>query len=267
MRHRARIPRAPLDGFVALIWLYEGVSRAHARESVLPSGTTELVINLGEDETRVYDDHDCRRLPGALVVGAHARPFVIDTAEQAAVIGAHFHAGGAVPFLGVDAGSLRDRHVPLECLWGVAAVRRLRQQLLESRAPESRLSLLERALVARLRRPPARHPAVAHALGALDGGGVGVQTIVAEAGYSARRFISLFTDEVGLTPKLYQRVRRFQRLLDRIRHGRRDWVTLALDSGFFDQAHLIRDFREFSGLTPRRYLASGGEWQNHVPIR
>jgi methylphosphotriester-DNA--protein-cysteine methyltransferase len=157
--------------------------------------------------------------------------------------------------------------VPLEALWGVAAARRLREQLLAAPTPEARLLLAEAALVARLGAPPARHPAVTHALARLDGGDVGVRAVVADAGYSARRFISLFTDAVGLTPKLYQRVRRFQQLLARIRHGRRDWVALALDSGFFDQAHLIRDFRAFSGLTPRAYLAAGGEWQNHVPLR
>src|SRR5260370_95846 len=89
-----------------VVELGDDVSREHARESVLPTGTTELVINLREDQTRVYAGQGCERMPGAIVAGAHARPFVIDTAEQSAVIGVHFQPGGAVPFLGVDAGSL-----------------------------------------------------------------------------------------------------------------------------------------------------------------
>jgi AraC-like DNA-binding protein len=252
MRYRARRPRAPLQGLVASFWDCEGPGQKHARESVLPSGTAQLIVNLRRDET--------------LVVGPHARPFVIDTDELTAVLGVHFAADGAAPFFGVGAGSLRDRHVPLDTLWGVAAARRFREQLLTAPTAAARLALVEATMVTRLRTLPARHPAVAHALARLDGG-VGVQAVVQDVGYSARRFISLFTDAVGLTPKLYQRVRRFQQLLARIRHGRRDWVALALDSGFFDQAHLIRDFREFSGLTPRAYLAAGGEWQNHVPLR
>jgi AraC-like DNA-binding protein len=84
---------------------------------------------------------------------------------------------------------------------------------------------------------------------------------------SSRRFIQVFTDEVGLTPKLFCRVRRFQEAVRRIGTGQRvNWAIVALDCGYFDQAHFIHDFRAFSGLNPSAYAAQRTEHLNHVPI-
>jgi AraC-like DNA-binding protein len=94
-----------------------------------------------------------------------------------------------------------------------------------------------------------------------------VSDVADEVGLSARRFIELFKDEVGLAPKLFCRVRRFQRAV-RLVHGRTDvdWADVALDCGYFDQAHLIHEFREFSGLSPTAYLRVRSSHLNHVPL-
>jgi transcriptional regulator GlxA family with amidase domain len=82
-----------------------------------------------------------------------------------------------------------------------------------------------------------------------------VRDLARRVGLSQRRFIQLFTAEVGLTPKLYGRVRRFQRARELVRKATEpDWAAVALECGFFDQSHLIRDFGEFSGLSPVAYL-------------
>jgi AraC-like DNA-binding protein len=78
-------------------------------------------------------------------------------------------------------------------------------------------------------------------------------------GLSRRTFIRRFTDEVGLTPKLFWRIQRFQEALRLVRTGRRPaWADVALDCGYYDQAHFIRDFRAFSGLTPPAFLRAWG---------
>jgi methylphosphotriester-DNA--protein-cysteine methyltransferase len=86
-------------------------------------------------------------------------------------------------------------------------------------------------------------------------------------GFSQRRFIELFRDQIGLTPKAFCRVRRFQRILQAVhRRSEVDWAQVALDGGYYDQSHLIHDFRGFSGLTPATYLAAAAEHLNHVPM-
>ena len=86
-------------------------------------------------------------------------------------------------------------------------------------------------------------------------------------GLSPRRFIQVFREEVGLTPKLFCRIRRFQEVLGLIGRGQHvEWAEVALACGYFDQAHFIHDFRAFSGLNPKAYLAHRGEHLNHVPL-
>jgi AraC-like DNA-binding protein len=95
----------------------------------------------------------------------------------------------------------------------------------------------------------------------------GIAAVTGQIGLSARRFIQLFSQEVGLAPKLFCRVRRFQEVVKTVHAGREmDWTQIALDCGYFDQAHFIHDFKAFSGLSPSAYLAQMTEHRNHVPL-
>jgi transcriptional regulator GlxA family with amidase domain len=86
-------------------------------------------------------------------------------------------------------------------------------------------------------------------------------------GRSHRHFIAGFRDAAGLAPKRYARVLRFQRLLAVLAATPRPaWAQLALDAGYFDQSHLIREFREFAGVSPREYAARAPASPNHLPL-
>jgi len=94
-----------------------------------------------------------------------------------------------------------------------------------------------------------------------------IAEVTDQIGLSPRRFIQLFSGQVGLTPKLFCRVRRFQQVLKLIHTaGDFDWVDIAANCGYFDQAHFIHDFKAFSGINPTTYAASKTEHLNHVPI-
>jgi AraC-like DNA-binding protein len=271
MLHRAYTPGPPLSDFVELLWLYDGYTQPHAMERLLPDGSMELVIDLRNDKVRSYDPDSRSAFEtgvGSVVVGAQSGYFVLDTACQASVIGAHFKPGGAFPFFRLPMDELRDQHVPLEALWGSFAVD-LRDRLLEAKTPEGRLGILEQALLSRIVKPPARHRAVNFALREFERGPltIGIADIEDRIGLSPKRFIQVFREEVGLTPKLFCRVRRFQEVLRRVAHPSRvDWADVALSCGYFDQAHFIHDFRAFSGISPSAYLCHRTEHVNHVPI-
>jgi AraC-like DNA-binding protein len=268
---RTYTPGPPLDEFVDRFWLCSDTP-SHPRERILPSGTLELVINLSDDEIRIYDPSDparCRRYSGAAVSGPYRGIFLIDPIQHASIIGVHFRPGRAVPVLGVPASELADAHVDLETLWGPAAAE-LRERLCEAATPAKRFAVLEEVLLGRLRQSRLRHGAIPIALDAFEQAdlAVKVRDIARRVGLSQRRFIQLFTAEVGLTPKLYGRVRRFQRAREFVRKAAEpDWAAVAVDCGFFDQSHLIRDFEEFSGLSPVAYLNQRSQHVllNHVP--
>lgn len=272
MLYRSHTPAPPLSSFIERLWLCSDAP-PHDREQILPSGTIELVVNLREDEIRIYDPSQperSRRFSGAVVSGTYSRFFVIDPLQHASILGVHFKPGGAFPFLGAPAGELADFHVDLEDLWGAPA-RELRERLCAAATPEERFSLLEESLLSRLRQAPELHGAVPVALHAFErtGEGVRVRDVAGHVGLSQRRFIQVFTDTVGLTPKLYHRVRRFQQARARVGNAAApDWARVAVDCGYFDQSHLIRDFLAFSGLSPEGYLLRRSErvLPNHVPL-
>jgi AraC-like DNA-binding protein len=262
--------KPPLSHFVNFLWLYDGYTQAHAKERILPSGEMELVINLIDDQTRLYDPDDierCRTLRGALVFGAHSQYQVIDTAEQASVIGVHFRPGGAFPFLRMPAGELRDTSLSLETLWGAPAVD-LRDQLLEAPTHRERFEILERALLAELQGGLDRHPAIRFALNRIvcQPHITTIASLTEQIGLSPKRFIQVFRDQTGFTPKVFCRIRRFQQALDHLDGGNVEWARVALDSGYFDQAHFNHDFRAFSGIKPSAYLAHRTPHRNHVPL-
>jgi AraC-like DNA-binding protein len=268
---RTYTPGPPLDEYIDRFWLVSDTP-SHPRERILPSGTVELVVNLTGDEIRIYDPsqpHRTRRYPGAVVSGPYSTFFLIDPLVHASTIGVHFRPGRAVPVLGGPVREIADAHVDLESVWGRPAAE-LRERLCTASTPEKRFALLEEVLLGRLRQSPPPHGAVPVALDALErvDAAVKIRDLAWRVGMSQRRFIQLFTAEVGLTPKLYGRVRRFQRARELVLKATGpDWAAVAVACGFFDQSHLIRDFGEFSGLSPVAYLKQRSEHVllNHVP--
>jgi AraC-like DNA-binding protein len=252
-------PTPPLSKFVENFWLYEGHQAEPRSERILPTGTLELVINLRQNELRFHDverpQNGCR-LSGAVVSGASGRGFVPDAEEEILIIGVHFKPGGAFPFLGLPAGDLADTHIDLQTLWGASAGR-LRDRLCEARTYAERFELLQEALLSRLGQGIEQHYAVSAALEMFTKNQAGprVREAAKDLGLSQRRFIEVFKAEVGMTPKLFSRIRRFQQTRMFIQQNPLiNWADLAVALGYFDQSHFIREFLEFSGLSPTDYL-------------
>ena len=267
-------PGPPLSRFVEQLWYYEHPPRLHRKERLMPDGCISLIINLQEDETRLYDADDVNKvtkLSGCSVAGPHTKSIVIDTDEQTCVIGVSFRPGGAVPFLKLPSDELYNQHVELEDLWGRLA-RELRERALAATNPAEKVRVVELMLLERAAGMFVGQPVVEYAVeNFLAQPATSRITEVADkTGFSSRRFAEMFREHVGMTPKLFCRVRRFQAVLKRITSGRSvNWTSTALDCGYFDQAHFIHDFRVFSGINPSKYLASYKDFprhHNHLPI-
>jgi AraC-like DNA-binding protein len=251
-------PKPPLAEFVECFWLFEGRNAEQKTECILPTGTLELAINLRQNELGFCDSESGeKRFSGAVVSGAHGRGFTPAATEEIAIIGVHFKPGGAFPFLGLPADELAGTHVDLETLWGPLA-HQLQERLCESKSSAERFRLLHDALLSRLCQRVEKHYAVSAALemfGRNQGGPI-VREAAKYLGLSQRRFIQVFKAEVGLTPKLFSRIQRFQQTRTYIQqHPPPNWATVAAELGYFDQSHLIREFVEFSGRRPTDYLA------------
>lgn len=237
----------------------------------MPNGEPAIIFNLRDDPIRIYDAQNLCRYDNyglAVLSGARSGCFVIDNQQQERVIGVQFLPGGAFPFFRMPPSEAENISINLEDLWPRRAAE-IREQLLAAPDVESMLVRLEQCLLEQLVRPPELHPAVAYALDRFrwSPGSARIAEVSDRIGLSARRFIELFQRQVGLTPKVFCRVRRFQHALRTV-HGQRevDWAQVALECGYYDQPHFIHDFQSLSGLTPNSYLASATPHLNHVPL-
>jgi AraC-like DNA-binding protein len=263
------IPHPPLSAYVSHLWFHQGISKPLSFERMLPDAVCHIIIKLGDDPFRVYNNSftPTRSLPRALVAGPRIRTAVVDSVSQTMTIGVHFKPGGAYPFFQVPSDSLLETTVSLDTLWGSAADE-LRERLLEAPTLELKFSQLERFLISRLNSERALHPAVACALLAWQRKStLKVSEQISASGFSARHFAHIFQQQVGLTPKRYSRLHRFHAALAQIRQGKQvDWAALALACGYFDQAHFINDFKAFSGLVPTRYVSQSPQDSIHVAL-
>ncbi len=267
------IPGNPLGSHIQLLWLMEDEHPSHTMERVLPDGCVELIFNLRENLIRTYDPRDPSKFEyqsGSIFCGPHSEYMVIDTEAQACVMGVHFQPGGAWPFLnGIPAREAINRSLSLEDIWGFSTGD-LRECLVNAPSHRARFRILEKALLERLHPDRERHPAIAWSVSEIERapGIRPLSTITNEIGLSSRRFIELFSREVGLTPKRYYRIRRFQRVVQFV-HTKSGihWADLAVSCGYFDQAHFIHDFKNFCGMTPAAYFAHRNlRHANHVPL-
>jgi AraC-like DNA-binding protein len=257
MRFNVHKPRPPLSEFIEEMRLYENYAAGHAHERILPTGTFAIIFNLRDNELRIYrpegDFLAPQRFSGALISGPYASPFMTDMAEEGSTLGVHFKPGGAFPFLGGVVRELANKHADLRDIFGPAATE-LHQRLSEPSCPVVRFALLEEFLLARLVRRPTSHQAVRIGLGlVLAPNRTLVRDIAKTVDLSERRFIEVFAAEIGLTPKLLARVQRFHQALALSDDASIDWADIAARCGYFDQAHLIRDFVEFAGDSPVAY--------------
>lgn len=250
------VPRPPLSRFIEAIWFLEGTT-PHRREKVLPNGVVEVIINLGSPH-RVLDlDHPAgtRIYRESWIAGIQRSFLAIEALRENHLVGIRFHPGGAYPFFRLAQAELTDQVIDLDLL-DRPFFAELRERLLEAPSRPARVAIVEEALLRRLDPARAVERRVQGLLGALARGGSSMSIAAAcrEVGVSQKHIIELFHQRVGMPPKLLSRVLRFDAVI-RAAQGpaRPRWADVAASLGYFDQSHLIADFRAFAGDTPTGY--------------
>jgi AraC-like DNA-binding protein len=237
-------PPASVAHWVECLW-----SRRVAREQrsdldrILPDGRIDLVWTSSA---------------GVLVAGPQTRFLTRPFAPPFTAVGVRFHPGAAAVALGVPPSELRDAHVPFDAI-DARLASLLDARLAPAQSSAEALTTLGALLAERcveLERPDALVRAV---VAALAHGRIRVSGLAEAAGISERQLQRRFRAAVGYGPKTLQRVLRFQRAVSVLARGAGDLPWLAASAGYADQAHLTREFRELSGMTPvqlGRWLAA-----------
>ena len=227
------------------------------RERVLPDGAVRLVFNLGDAPSA----GEGAGLP-VEAVGASAAPALVRLRGHVDGLSITLRAGAAAALLGMPASEIAGSAVHLDELWGGRGAE-LRERMAGQPDDAARVALLCGPLQQRLdESPDAAHPLAMRAaqLIAASGGRRAVNDVAAAVGVGERRLQQLFQQQVGLSPRAWRRLARLHaclRVLRQQQHGLRPtlgWAALALDGGFYDQSHLVNEFKALCGLTPTEFL-------------
>ncbi len=272
MIFKRHIPATPLNSFVEFLWFYDGFAPDHTKEKLLPDGTMELIIDLRDHPKHTYDPRSLkekRAFRKSWLSGMH-HDYIVISALPGSMMGAHFRPGGAWPFFGAPLSEFTDNVVEFDSVLGNEAVF-LRERLLAAPTPELKFEILEKFLLVRggdrLYPDGAVHFAIDQMISVPMR--LLIRDLAAKVGISQKHLISLFDQRVGMTPKQLDKVLRFQKVIQTLAATKPkevDWVSVAIDCGYYDQAHFINDFQSFSGMTPTAYLAQQWEYSNYVIV-
>jgi AraC-like DNA-binding protein len=256
MRYCEIKPSPPLRRFVECFWTLAGSGFAAAPpERILPDGCVELILNFG-DRFLQHVAGKRQRQPRNFVVGQMTGPILISPSGNVELLGIRFQPGGTRPFLDSPANELTDQVVELRSL-----SRQFEDDLLraceQATSPVQKIAAVDAFLGSRLNDGKFDSHLLALAASVIDRRGlVSVDQLASCAGVSSRQLERRFLHEVGLGPKMLARIVRFQQVFRAVNQSNPAWAEVAVECGYYDQAHLIRDFNQFAQQTPAVLFAS-----------
>jgi AraC-like DNA-binding protein len=252
-------PCAALRRYVECFWFLSDGQTAGPRdvERIVPDGCTELIVHLGEPFERVSAQGFLRQAP-AFLVGQMPHFILLRPSRRVETVGVRFRPTGAQRFFREPADELAGRFVALQDLWGADAPRLL-ARLQEASCAPARARVIETALLRALRGDSVTVVERVTTWILRNEGRVSVAEAARLAGLSERSLERRFQSELGLGPKAFARVIRLQGVLRTIAgQAQPDWADVAAQCSFFDQPHLIREFRALTGETPAEFVRNQG---------
>jgi AraC-like DNA-binding protein len=258
------VPGLPLARWIDRIWYCRASALPYAQERVLPSGSMQILFNLaGETLTEVSEDpsNSARAVSHSLLAGPRCRYELIDSRDLQELLGILFLPGGAAPLLRTNASTVFGRFISLADVYPRTTIR---DRLRELSTPQEKLKAAEQWLLSLIRKETSTPKTL------IDGGlrllcRQTVHQTASSLGVSERRLSQVFAAEVGLSPKQWSRIARFQKAVRQLHAGRYERLDqLALECGYYDQSHFCRDFTAVAGMDATAYLAGKGRWVNHV---
>jgi AraC-like DNA-binding protein len=264
-------PNPPLSDFVELFTYYEDYAPTHSVERVLPEGVVEIIIDLTDEPKWMHDNETLKHSKSyrwAWVSGMRSRFISIGVAGRSAMFIIRFKSGKAYPFLQMPVSEIDNQVVDSDAVFD-SAFASYRTQLIEAPTPRRKFQVAENFILQRIRNHFEIHPAVSYVVNEVmrNPSTATIGCIIQQTGYTHKHLLSLFNKYVGLSPKQFVRLTRFQHAVLHIERSKQiDWMQVANDCGYYDQSHFIKDFKEFSGFSPSEYVQRKYEFVNYVPM-
>jgi AraC-like DNA-binding protein len=267
LRYVEHRPRAALRPHIECLWLVTDARPRALRspDRVVPDGCPELIVHLRNPFARRIAGRWVRQ-QRAFLAGTLTRPWLLRAGRRVLTLGVRFRPGAVRALLPVSMPEATDREMKLAAIVGSRAASALLRALRAAGGKAARFAAAEEWLVARLAsaRPYANDASAAVRLVLDARGAERIDDVARALGWSRRRLERAFARELGIRPKLFARIVRLNAVLAGLDAAERaSAVDMALAAGYFDQAHLLRDFRGLAGRTPRAAREHDGELARH----
>jgi AraC-like DNA-binding protein len=255
MNYQEFLPCEALARFVKCFWVLESNDPGpHEKERVFPDGSIEWICHY-KDFFRKYNTEDEFTVqPRSFFHGQLKRFFELQATGKIGVFGVRFHPAGLHPFVQFDISTITDQTIPTKEVWP-DQLERIENSMLQA-TTEQRIAFAEMFLLGKLH-PQRVDERIISCVNAIirESGNVSTDTLANEFAIGRRALERRFSAAVGLSPKVLARIIRFNRALQLIENNDLNFTVVAHEGGFYDQAHFIRDFRDFTGLNPKQYFS------------
>lgn len=259
MFYREFQPHPVLKKYIHCYWILENDCKPDAPEPqrILPDGRMELIFHFKDPVQRQTNGTGFELQAPATVSGQIKHFIQLQPTGTLGVLGVRFRPTGAVSFLRMPMSELTEKVHSLDLIWGKIG-KELIEQVLSASSHRQRIQLVEKFLLKRIEQNPRNDALIQEAVKEIAGhdGAATVNFLMRKLKISGRHLERKFDEHVGLSPKRFSRIVRFQNIFRIVAEGAKVNLTaVAHRAGYYDQAHFIREFKELSGLRPSEYFS------------
>lgn len=260
MNYQTFQPSSGLESLISCYWTLEISAEPDAqRQRIIPDGTIEMAFILGDDIKRYTSENEFIIQPRAMVIGQTIEPFYIEPTGYVNTFAIRFYPYGFANFVTMPIKNLANKETPIELLFGEKTAKELERKIIEATNSSERIEIIENFLLDKLNEKTTIDNIVKSTVDALlaTNGSASISTILKEDLSKRRQLERNFIRQIGVSPKQLGKVIRLQTALKMLLNKKTEKLTkIAYESEYFDQAHFIKDFKEFTGINPKEFLGN-----------
>ena len=264
MDYQTYQPHPDLESIISCYWTLEvPADKDVQRQRIVPDGTIEMAFILGDDIKRYTSEEEFIIQPRSMVLGQIIDPFYIEPTGTVNTFAIRFYPYGFANFVSVPIKDLAKTETPIEVLFGEEAAKKLEQDIIQATGTEQRIEIIESFLQNKLNEQVMVSNIVTNIVREtidtlLATKGNASITDILKGDLSKRRQLErMFVKQVGVSPKQLGKLIRLQSALKMLLNQEDESLTnIAYSSEYYDQAHFIKDFKEFTGVSPKEFLGN-----------
>lgn len=258
MNYQTFKPHPDLASLISCYWILEVPAEADKeKQRIVPDGCIEMAFILGDDIKRYTSGNDFIIQPRAMILGQTIEPFYIEPTGYVNTFAIRFYPYGFTNFVSVPIKDLANKETPIELLFGEKVSKELERKIIQGTDVKQRIKIIEHFLLDKLSEQSTIDKIVRSTIDALlsTNGSVSISTILKGDLSKRRQLERKFALQIGISPKQLGKVIRLQTALRMLLNKKRKTLTsIAYESEYYDQAHFIKDFKEFTGTSPKTFL-------------